>query len=174
MKILSYLFLSLFILSLASCGSDDDGNGGGQQDASILGKWNAAEFTMNGTFSVEGMTISFNGIANDMTGNDITFNEDNTLEGHSAPFEMELTYDIDGMPMTINQTMSSVMAHNGEWSREGDKLYLQENGSSEKDAFTIQTLNATTLKLYGDQNSIQVGSDFPPGAVFTVTITHKR
>lgn len=177
MKITNYLLLSLFVFGLMSCSSDDDGNSdnGNPQEVTILGLWNASEMSINGTVVEQNITSSFNGMATEMTGNDITFNEDHTLSGNSAPFNMEVHYVIEGLPpFTQTQEMNSAMAHEGTWSREGNMLYIQENGSTDREGFTIETLNATTLKISGDQNSTSVGEDFPAGSTFNVTITYRR
>lgn len=171
MRILSYLLLSIFIVSFTSCSSDDDNN---DQENLILGEWDASKFTMEGTFIIEGNSVSFDGVANDLSGNDITFHQDNTVTGNSAPFDMELNYVINGMPITMTQTMSSVMVHSGTWRKEGGFLYFKEAGSDEEVEYIIQTLNNSTLKITADQDNIDVGSDFPPGGQFRVTITYNR
>lgn len=174
MRILQFLFLSFFILGLASCSSDDDDIDPPPQEATVTGEWDVTQFTMEGTIYDEDATITFDAVANDLTGNDMTFHGDNTLSGNNAPFEMAVDSDVDGMEINYTTTMSSVMTHEGEWSRDGNTLYLQEDGSDTSEEFTIETLNSTTLKLSGDQNSITTDSDFPPGSVFDVTITLKR
>jgi len=171
MRILSYLLLSVFLVSFTSCSSDDD-NGG--QEVTLIGKWNASQLTMEGTFEEDGMTVEFSGIANDLTGNDATFKNDNTLTANNAPFDMELTFTINGMPVTVTQPMSESMMTSGTWRKEGNMLYLKETGSDEEHAYTIETLNNTTLKLSGDQDSMDVGDDFPDNAIFNVTLTFTR
>lgn len=170
MRITSFFILFILTFSFVSCSSDDD-NG---NEATIYGYWDITEFTMNGEMHVEGVDITFEGIADDLEGNNTNFNEDNTLEGNNAPFDMVLTYNISGMTETIVQEMSSAMSHNGTWSRDGDILQIQENGSNEVHEFTIATLNATTLKLIGDETSIPVDNSFPPGSEFDVSLTFTR
>src|SRR6056297_534059 len=131
MKILSYLFFSFLILSLASCSKDDEPepeiNGNNNPNtATVPGEWEVDHFTMSGTIYDENATITFDGVANDLTGNDITFHEDNTTSGNNAPFDMAVDSEVDGMPVSYTQSMSSVMTHDGEWSQTGDSLYLQE------------------------------------------------
>ena len=172
MRILSYVLLSIFVISFTSCSSEDDN--GGQQADTLIGKWNASEFTMDGTFEEDGMTVEFSGIANDLTGNDATFKSDNTLTANNAPFDMELTFNINGMPVTVTQPMSESMITSGTWRKEGNLLYLKETGSDEEHTYTIETLNNTTLKLTGDQDSIEVDDDFPDNAIFNVSITFTR
>ena len=169
MRIVSYLFISFFILSLASCSSDDDNN----QEVTLLGKWNVNEMTMDGNFTEEGVVVSFNGVTNGMAGNDITFKDDNTFTGHSAPFEMEMHYVINGMPSTITQPSGEALPVAGSWSKEGDYLFLQETGG-ERTKYKIETFNATTLKLSANQDTIDMGEDFPAGAQFNVSVTLKR
>mgnify|MGYP002735384390 CR=1 FL=1 len=172
MRIFPYLLLSIFVISFTACSSDDDSSGG--QADTLLGKWNASQFTMDGTFEEDGMTVEFSGIANDLTGNDATFKSDNTLTANNAPFDMELTFIFDGIPVTMTQTMSESMMSSGTWRKEGDLLYLKETGSDEEYAYTIETLNNTTLKLTGDQDSMEMDDDFPDNAIFNVSITFTR
>lgn len=172
MKKLICLFLSIFIITLASCSSDDNGNN--NQEATLLGNWNSSEFIMEGTFEEDGITVSFEGVADNMPGNDITFHSDNTFTGNSAPFEMEINYLINGLPSTITQTMNSPMAHEGTWRKDGDKLFIIEAGSTQEQEFNIETLSNTTLKMFADQDNIEMEDDFPENAEFKVTITHIR
>ena len=169
MRVLSYLFISLFILSFASCSSDDDNN----QEVTILGKWNVSEMTMTSNFIQEGIPISMNAISNSMAGNDITFNENNTFTGNSAPFDIVIKYEIGGVSSTMTQPSGNALPVSGNWRKEGNNLYLKEGGSEEI-RYTIETLDATTLKLSGDQNSIDIGEDYPPGTEIRVTVTLKR
>ncbi len=170
MKILYYLFTTLFILGLTSCSSSDDDN---PQDGTILGKWNVKEMRMSGNFTDEGMTVDFTAVSTGMAGNDITFKDNNTFTGHSAPFEIEMTFIMMGQSHTVTQPAGEALPVSGEWSREGNTLFLQETGN-ERTKYTIETLNNTTLKLTADQNSIDMGDDLPPGAQFNVTITLER
>src|SRR5690606_5224177 len=149
MKIVSYLFISIFILSLTSCSSDDDN----QQAVTILGKWNVNEMNMEGSLTEDGMTISFISNTKGMAGNDITFNDDNTFSGNSAAFEMETHYVINGMPSTVTQPAGEALPVEGEWSKDGNILNLLESGGVSTQ-YTIETLDATTLKLTADQNSM--------------------
>lgn len=179
MKILSSLFFSFLILSLVSCSKDDEpepeNNGNNNPNmATVPGEWEVDQFTMSGTIYDENATITFDGVANDLTGNDITFHEDNTTSGNNAPFDMTVDSEVDGMPVSYTQTMSSVMTHGGDWSQTGDSLYLQESGSADIEAFFIESLNASTLVLLGDENSVTTDSSFPPGSEFDVTITLTR
>src|SRR5690606_19211255 len=114
--------------------------------------------------------VTFNGTSLGMSGNDITFKENNTFSGNSAPFQMQINYVINGLPSTITQPSGEALPVSGEWSKEGNTLYLQENGG-ERTHYTIETLNSSTLKLTADQNSIDMGNDFPPGAQFNVSVT---
>ena len=172
MRILSYLLFSIALISFSSCSSDDDNNPA--QEGTLLGTWNASEFKMDGNMQMDGNNISFDGIANNLAGNDITFNSDNTLTGNSASFDMELTYVINGMPVTITQNMSSMMAHAGTWRKDGNFLYIQETGSNNDQEFLIEAQTNSTLKISANQDNIDLGSDFPPGATFSVTITYVR
>ncbi|HLV40312.1 hypothetical protein [Xanthomarina sp.] len=181
MKITNYLFLSLFVLGLVSCSSDDDGSpdggnsgNGNPQEASIVGSWNADNFIMNGIFAGDELTITFNGVADTMTGNDITFYQDNTTTGNSAPFMMDLTTIINGVPSTTEQEMNTPMATEGTWSREGNKLYLVENSMGQTQEFTIETLTETTLVITGDHNSVTIEDGFPPNTEFDIKLTYKR
>lgn len=171
MKKLSYLILSLFILMTASCSSDDDN---GPVEASILGKWDITQMIMEGTFTEEGATVSFNGVANSLPGNDITFNADNTSTSNSAPFNMDLTYVIEGETYTMTQQVSSELTTSGTWREDGNFLYLKETGSNDEVQYKIVTLNSSTLKLTADQNNINMGADFPADGQFMVTITMSR
>src|SRR5690606_23558797 len=124
MKIVSYLFISIFILSLTACSSDDDN---ATQEGTILGKWNVDEMTMEGSFSTDGTAVNFIGTTQGMAGNDITFNNDNTFNGNNAPFAMELQYVINGSPSTHTQSMGEAFPVSGEWNKEGNILNLKEN-----------------------------------------------
>lgn len=166
-----FIIISFLIFGLASCSSDDDKV---NDEVTILGHWNTAEFTMEGTFVDDGVHVTFNGVANDLTGNDINFHSNNTLTGNSAPFNMDIDYVIDGMPVSLNQEMSSMMVHEGTWSRNGDYLMLQENGSDTTQEFLIEVLNSSTLKLSANQDNMDLGAEFPAGAQFRVTITYVR
>ena len=169
-KPLFYLFLSFFAFSLASCSSDDDN---GPIDVSILGKWNMTQMTMEGDFSDEGISVTFDGVANSLPGNDITFHADNTVTSNSAPFNMQFTYLIDGVPFEITQPISSELTSDGTWRQEGNNLFFKETGSVDEQQYTIVTLNGSTLKLSADQDNIDMGSDFPNGR-FLITITMSR
>lgn len=171
MRTLSYLILSLFIFSLASCSSDDDNN---SQEVTILGKWDVTQMTMEGNFTEEGSAVSFSAVANSLPGNNMTFKADNTVSSNSAPFNIDFHYDIDGITYDMTQEVSSVLTTNGTWSRDGDLLHLQENGSSERQTYTVETLTGSTLKLSADQDNTDLGDDFPAGAQFRVTITMNR
>lgn len=171
MKITHLIILSFLIFGFTSCSSDDDNV---NDEVTILGHWNTGEFSMEGTFVDDGVHVTFNGVANNLTGNDINFHSDNTITGNSAPFNMEINYVIDGMPVTINQEMSSMMVHEGTWSRDGEYLYLQESGSDSAQEFLIEVHNSSTLKLSANQDSLDLGADFPAGAQFSVTITYVR
>lgn len=170
MKIVSYLFISLFVFSLASCSSSDDDN---QQDVSILGKWNVTKMTMDGNFTQDGMTINISAVSKGMNGNDIAFKENNTFTGNSAPFDMDMTITMMGQSNTVTQQSGETFPVAGEWSKDGNSLSLQESGA-EKTNYTIETLNATTLKLTADQTNIDIGDEVPVGAQFRVTVTLNR
>src|SRR5690554_1078532 len=103
MKITNYLLLSLFVFGLMSCSSDDDGNSdnGNPQEVIILGLWNASEMSINGIVVEQNVISSFNGMATEMTGNDIIFNEDHILSGNSVLFNMEVHYVIEGLSSFI-------------------------------------------------------------------------
>ena len=122
MKKLSYLILSIFIISLAACSSDDDSS---SQEGALLGKWNSTEFIMKGTFQEDGVTVSFEGVADDMSGNDVTFHADNTFTANNAPFQMKMSYIINGLPYTFNQEMNSLVTDEGTWRKEGNKLITE-------------------------------------------------
>src|SRR5690554_918789 len=171
MKTKYLILFSFLIFGFTSCSSDDDKV---SDEVTILGHWNTAQFTMEGTFVDDNVHATFNGVANNLTGNDITFHSDNTITGNSAPFNMDINYVIDGMPVTINQEMSSMMVHEGTWSRDGEYLYLQESGSDSAQEFLIEVHNSSTLKLSANQDSLDLGADFPAGAQFSVTITYVR
>lgn len=169
MRILIYLFTSVFILGLTSCSSNDDDNA----EATLLGKWNVKEMTMEGNFTQDGMAVTFDGIANEMAGNDVTFNEDNSFTGNTAPFDMDITFRVGGFPTTITQPVSDGFPVTGQWSKEGNTLFLTETGSTERIKYTIETHDATTLVLSADQNSMDL-ADLPSDAIFNVRITMKR
>lgn len=170
MRILAFLFTSILILGLNSCSSNDDGN---NEEVTLLGKWNVKEMTMEGNFTEDGMPVSFEGIANEMDGNNITFNENNSFTGNTAPFDMEITFRLGGFPTTMTQPISQGLPVAGEWTKEGNTLFLTEAGSSETTKYTIESHDATTLILSGDQNSINI-EDIPADAVFSVRVTLKR
>lgn len=177
MKIINYLVFSLFIICSVSCSSDDDGSSDDNNnpgDVTILGNWNASEYTMSGNFVEDGVTISFTGVANSLPGNNMTLHADHTITGHSEPFMMQLSYVINGAPMTIPQQVSSSMVNEGVWSREGDTLYLEDNEVGETQEFTIDVLNATTLKISGDQSSMSEDGALPPGSIFVYSFTFTR
>lgn len=173
MKKLSYFILSVLMISLVSCSSDDNGDSG--QDGSILGLWNSSEFILEGTFQEDGITVSFEGTADEMPGNKITFREDNTFIANSAPFMMEVHFVVMGIPYTETMEMSSLMTDEGTWRKEGNKLFISEAGVEEEQEFTIEILTNSTLKMFADQESIKdFYDDFPENAVFEVTTVHTR
>src|SRR5690625_69159 len=174
MKKLSYFILSVLMISLVSCSSDDNGDSG--QDGSILGLWNTSEIILEGTFQEDGITVSFEGTADEMLGNNITFREDNTFIANSAPFMMEVNFLVMGVPAyTQTVEMSSLMTEAGSWRREGNKLFISEAGVEEEQEFTIEILTNSTLKMFADQESIKdFYDDIPENAVFEVTTVHTR
>src|SRR5690625_7548327 len=125
MKKLSYFILSVLMISLVSCSSEDNGDSG--QDGSILGLWNTSEIILEGTFQEDGITVSFEGTADEMLGNNITFREDNTFIAISAPFIMEVNL----LVMEVNATTQTVAIYRLKTvdrysSSEGMMLFISE------------------------------------------------
>ena len=177
MKILSYLCLSLFILNLTSCSSNDDGDNPpiNPNDGTLLGSWNATEFTIDGSFSEAGTDAEFSMFADHLDGNTLVFNEDGTVTGDNAPFEMETTIFINGVALPPStQIMSEVMSHSGTWSQDGNTLTLLEDGSNDPQVFTIEILSPTTLKISGNQDSLGDTGNPSPGTEFLATVTYSR
>ena len=161
------------MLSLVSCSSDD--NAENAKDASILGLWNSSEFIIEGSFQEDGITVSFEGIADDLPGNYITFHDDNTFTSNSAPFMMEVNFVVMGIPYTEMKEMSSPMTDEGTWRIDGDKLIIGEVGGEQEQEFIIETLTNSTLRSYIDQDQVMdIYSDFPENAEIKITLVHTR
>ena len=97
MKIASYLFVSLFIVTLASCSSDDDAKTDDIPElGTLIGKWNASSITAEGSFTLNEIKTTFKAKANDLKDNNINFHADHTITGEEKPFTMELRLNMGG------------------------------------------------------------------------------
>lgn len=129
---------------------------------------------MYGSANEDGDPITFGVVSNSLTGNDVPFKADNTFEGTCTPFVMNTHYTVNGMQFNLPVSMNSITNHAGEWTREGSLFNIKNEGSNEASQFTIVTLNATTLILTGDQDSLDIGEDFPASYEFSATFTFTR
>lgn len=171
MRTLSYFLLSIFIVSLTACSSDDDGPSSSDD---IFGKWFLSDMTMEGTFVEEGEEFSFTGKAKDIhEDNYIIFKEDNKFNGSSTPIDMELTISFMGQTHTQIISTGTNMPQSGTWERNGNKLILSADGGEETE-YTVETFTSSSIVLTADETSVDMGSDFPPGAKFSVSISFRR
>ena len=136
--------LILFVL-LFSCSSDDDL----KTSDGIVGKWMVKEMKMELRSTEDGETlISIGEAINNNPENYIVFNDDNTLKSHMTSVKMTFKGTLDGEAFNYVLDFKSDLPELGKWSKEGDKITISD--TEETSVYTIQTLNKSTLKLYGE------------------------
>ena len=151
MKIFKTLFVCAFLVTLVSCGNDDDSS---DADASLIsGSWDMSGLDYTGSSTSDAGDSSFTGVGQDFTAV-FTFDEnpnDLTIEGSYA---VELTTMAGGQ--TVTQVVGSEviggsleMNNNTTWSINGDQLTVTDG--EETQVLTVTTLNNNNLVLsYSD------------------------
>lgn len=171
-KLCLYLFLAVMTVSLNSCSKDDDG---GQNEASILGRWNFSEMVMNIQAVTEVGRVNIKVTAtNDDNSIYGIFNENGTLGGQNGTMmaHMQVT---GALNMSQDIPISNSLPVEGTWEKNGNLLTLKEV-RGEETTYEIKTLNATTLELYTDQDIADFPFDILDEGVesFTANVIMKR
>lgn len=180
-KVFGLLICALSFGVLFSCSSDDDApDNSPSTSGEIYGKWFLDEFKLSGSFTEidEGETfeIEFSGVAQEVPdGNYINFNNDGTFTSAGTQMPMEITYVLNGQPLPPQVIMiSEVFEGDGSWAKDGDLLFIDDQGLDGGVNYHIVELNTSILKLYSDETDLDIGSELPQDAEIEVEITLKR
>lgn len=158
MKIIKYLVLSIFIIGLISCSSDDDG--GDSYD--IIGEWTITEGYIDPTsiqLDMGGIDIPVE-ISGTFVGldvnNSLTFMDDNSFTSQMDNISLEMDMVVMGVPQTETIGMSDVFGE-GNWEINGNTLTIHnENGTTIP--YRIENLNGDNLELSGNVKDMALDS----------------
>ncbi len=116
--------LTAGILTILSCGNDDDTGSTTEETTSIVGKWKIV------SESVDGIATSYGPCGGDV----LTVNEDNTFTAVGFFSNADDQCVVDG-----NES--------GTWSKDNNSLILDYTANIPTEDWTITDLTATTLKM---------------------------
>lgn len=146
----SYLFiLSLFLLTFAACGNEDDDVTA--EDNLIVGSWIATSGTQTGNsttnFGSTSVSLDFTTTLNTPTTYGVVFSSaPNNVSGVGTA-DLETSFTIDGMPTTASSSIP-LPINNGTWEVSGNTLRVNSS-TGEVTEVQIIELTETTLSLGG-------------------------
>lgn len=170
-KILFYVLIIGTALSFNACSKDDN-----KEDAtgSILGKWYFENMVMKAHVIEDGENFNM-----EMTASNPNppiygeFHADGTYTGQNGVMMAHVVVT-GSINMNYDMPISNSLPSNGTWSKNGDLITFQE-GNEEPSTYKIETLSATRLVLFADQNTANFPMDDMEGVEsFSVRVTMRR
>ena len=145
LKLLTLIILSVMVFSC----SDNDGPGEPTIEDTIVGKWQASEFLVDGeaTGNIGGINVSVD-IEGDVYDNTyaVEFRDNPNTVTSTGDFSIRFTASFLGQ--SYEEVVEDVQfIGTGSWQIIGNQLIITT--STEERTFDIQTINATTLRVFG-------------------------
>lgn len=148
MKNFKLLLLAFLAVSIVSCKSDDDSDGGGgDTSGNLIGTWIGVDLDYSGstTTTADGLPPITADFVGETTESDytLTFSEEPNEVVSDGSYTIELTTTILGETQTNTEDLDFFLT--GTWTRDGNTLTISAEGRTEE--YTIEELTDDSLIL---------------------------